>query len=82
MKKVYGNIDTLVGFEEQNHIADLRRQTQTGLTPTASGLGDTHLADRKRRGQSGRPGNRGPVGGLETIYLTKIQKGRGQTAMN
>ena len=52
-------------------------KNRTGQIVNDTRFADTHLAERKRRGQSGRPGGRaGPVGGLETIYLTKIQKGR------
>ena len=69
IQKVYGNMVDLVGFEEQNQIADQRYKTQTGHTPV------DNFPDRKKRGQSGRPGGRAPVGGLETIYLNKMQKG-------
>ena len=57
----------------------MRHKTQAGITP--SGLPDSYAAERKKRGQSGRPGGRGgPVGGLETIYLTKIAKGKQMNA--
>jgi hypothetical protein len=69
IQKVYGNMVDLVGFEEQNQIADQRYKTQTGPAPL-----DNRIPDKKKRGQSGRPGGRAPVGGLETIYLNKMQK--------